>query len=594
MKKKRNSIWLYIKNYKADSLFIRNLVLLLVLFLLPFIIMSLAYYRNIEKTAKDKMEAENSTIIYEARDVLDTVIGEFDSMCSYVANDSSVQMFMMNDWFVNLDEGSSADLFRSLNMAKYVYPYVDSVYVYSEFNEAVINDNKMTSKKDFADMTWYNEYRNITDRKGITIARSERGVYPLIMSIIKPIYVDNERKGAVVLNINSSKLYRSVASVNYGDEQNIFLVNGDGKIIMTKVNEFFGLPAKSISYLYDISEDVNGFIREVDGEKCLISSVPSRKFDFYYINISSAAAYLKNLYDLRIQIAFLIVMIFILSVVLAYFAAMNNYRPVTEIISVLDDPNNFDLSGNMSKFNEIRYISKSIVEKSKESEIIQKELEDKLKKLKAAQLEMLQAQINPHFLYNTLETINWMAVDLTKSRNNVSKAVSNLAKFFRTNINDGDYMISVKEEVERTRYYLNILEMRYSDMFSVEWDIDESILDYLVVKICLQPIIENAVYHGLKPKRDKGRLIVSAVSDNENIVFTIEDDGVGITEEKLNLLNSRLSDADFMGDSHIGLYNINKRIKIVFGEEFGIRVDSIIDAGTKVYVTIPRVIYENK
>lgn len=191
---KKNNIWSYIKNYKADSLFFRNLLLIFLLFLIPFIIMSFAYYRNVEGTAKDKIELENSIILYKVRDIVDTIISEFDSMCSYVANDSSVQMFMINNWFVDLDAGSSADLFRSLNMTKYVYSYVDSIYVYSEYNNAVISDNKMTSLSEFDDLTWYDKYSMLEGRRGITTSRSESGVYPSIISIIKPIYIDNEKK----------------------------------------------------------------------------------------------------------------------------------------------------------------------------------------------------------------------------------------------------------------------------------------------------------------------------------------------------------------------------------------------------------------
>lgn len=586
---KKNNIWTYIKNYKADSLFFRNLLLILLMFLIPFIVMGAAYYRNVEKIAKDKIKLENSVIIYEVRDVVDTIISEFDSMCSYVANDSSVQMFMINDWFVNLDTGTSADLFRSLNMTKYVYSYVDSIYVYSEYNDAVINDNKMTALSEFDDVTWLEKYKILEDRRGITIARSEGGVYPLVISIIKPIYLDNEKKGAVIFNINSSKLYNSVTKIKYEEEQNIFLVNNEGKIIMTGDDRYFGKPVAEIEPLSDVTEDMEGFIREIDGKKCWISSVSSDKFDFFYINISPGTTYFRKINELKVQIAMLIGLVLVLSVALAYIVALKNYQPVTEIISVLDNPDNFDVSGNLAKFNELRYISKSIIERTKENELIQQELQDKLKKLKTAQLDMLQAQINPHFLYNTLETINWMAVDLTKSRNNVSTAVSNLAKFFRFNVNNGDYLIPIREEVERTRYYINILELRYGDMFTVMWNIDEHIMDYLMAKICLQPLIENAVYHGLKPKESKGRLVITGVETDAEIKFVIADDGVGMSREKCSMLNERLADDDALPEGHIGLYNINKRLKIIFGEEYGIKVDSEPGKGTKISVIIPKI-----
>lgn len=584
---KDKNIWSYIKNYRADSLFFRNLILIFSLFMIPFIIMGIAYYRNIEKSAKENMEIENRVVIYEVRDIVDTILSEFDSMCSYVANDSSVQMFMINDWFVDLDEGNSADLFRSLNMAKYVYSYVDSVYVYSEYNAAVIHDDKMISIDNFTDLTWMDEYRLLEERRGITVPRSEAGVYPLLISIIKPIYVDNVKKGAVIFNIDSSRLYRSLKNMRYGDEQNIFLINNKGQVILGE-EQYFGKYYENIDDISDMTENMNGFIREVNGEKSLISSVSSEKFDFFYINISQNSAYFKRMSSLRLQIIALILLVLLLSVSLAYFVALKNYRPVTEIISVLDNPESFDVSGDMTKFNELRYIAKSIVEQSKENVEIQRELEDKLQKLKNAQLDVLQTQINPHFLYNTLETINWMAVELTGGNNEVSRAVSNLAKFFRTNVGKGNYIISVREEVERTRYYLNILTMRYGDMFTVEWDISEEIMDYRIIKICLQPIIENAVYHGLKPKGKDGQLKITGYGRDDAIEFIVADNGVGMSAEKLGILNERLKEADYMGESHIGLYNINKRIKIIFGEEYGIRVESEMNTGTKTVVTLPK------
>lgn len=584
---KDKNIWSYIKNYRADSLFFRNLILIFSLFLIPFIIMGIAYYRNIEKSAKENMEIENRVVIYEVRDIVDTILSEFDSMCSYVANDSSVQMFMINDWFVDLDEGNSADLFRSLNMAKYVYSYVDSVYVYSEYNAAVIHDDKMISIDNFTDLTWMDEYRLLEERRGITVPRSEAGVYPLLISIIKPIYVDNVKKGAVIFNIDSSRLYRSLKNMRYGDEQNIFLINNKGQVILGE-EQYFGKYYENIDDISDMTENMNGFIREVNGEKSLISSVSSEKFNFFYINISQNSAYFKRMSSLRLQIIALILLVLLLSVSLAYFVALKNYRPVTEIISVLDNPESFDVSGDMTKFNELRYIAKSIVEQSKENVEIQRELEDKLQKLKNAQLDVLQTQINPHFLYNTLETINWMAVELTGGNNEVSRAVSNLAKFFRTNVGKGNYIISVREEVERTRYYLNILTMRYGNMFTVEWDISEEIMDYRIIKICLQPIIENAVYHGLKPKGKDGQLKITGYGRDDAIEFIVADNGVGMSAEKLGILNERLKEADYMGESHIGLYNINKRIKIIFGEEYGIRVESEMNTGTKTVVTLPK------
>lgn len=588
---KKINIWKYIKNYKFDSLFFRNLILILILFFIPFMLLSTMYYQNVEKNTRERTELENSSEINKVRDIADTIISEFDGMCSYIAGDSSVQMFMLNNWFVNFDTGTSTDLFRTINMTKYVYSYVDSIYIYSEYNNAVINENKMTELSKFDDLTWLDEYNKINERRGVTIPRSEANVYPHIISIIKPIYVDNEKKGAIILNLNSSKLYSfAVGSQSYLDnDKSIFLINDKKKIIMTKEDGLFGKKISEVDFLSDIQEDVKGLTRKIDNTSCIITSVPSEKFDFFYINISPDTVYVKKIREVRIQILSIILFIFFLSIFMTYFVAVFNYRPVTEIISIIDDPENVKKYGNMNKYNELKYISSVILERSKESDIMHKELEDKLQQLKKTQLDMLQAQINPHFLYNSLETINWMAVDLTKSNNNVSKAVTNLAKFFRFNVNNGDYLITIKEEMERTRYYLNILELRYADMFSVEWNISEDISEYMIVKICLQPIIENAVNHGLKQKKDKGKLIISGRKKDEFIEFFIIDNGVGMSDENVKKINEKLSDINYTDETHIGLYNINKRIKIIFGENYGITVKSQLNKGTEITVKIPQV-----
>ena len=238
--------------------------------------------------------------------------------------------------------------------------------------------------------------------------------------------------------------------------------------------------------------------------------------------------------------------------------------------------------------NELMYIINSIQthinDKTKMAEI----LEERMKLLRKSQYDMLQTQINPHFLYNTLETINWMAYNMSNSENPVSKSLINLASFFRNTLTSG-YFVSIENEIKYTNEYVNILALRYGDLFDIEWDIDESILSYTIIKICLQPIIENAVYHGIKQKNDKGLIKIKGLCDDNNIILIVSDDGVGIEKDALDELNKTLSETSFTNEkSHIGLSNVNQRIKIIFGDSYGIHVESTVGVGTDVYVTIPK------
>ncbi len=209
-----------------------------------------------------------------------------------------------------------------------------------------------------------------------------------------------------------------------------------------------------------------------------------------------------------------------------------------------------------------------------------------------AELLALQSQINPHFLYNTLETINWMAFDLTKSDNKVSKAVNSLAQLFRNNVYLGDYIIPIEQEIANTKNYLDILKLRYVDLFDVIWEVDESIMQYSIIKICLQPIIENAVYHGLKPKGANGVIkIKGEIYNDKDIWFSISDNGVGMNPMKLAELNKQ--DGDNQMEDHIGIYNVNQRINIVFGMEYGVVIESVENLGTLVRIKLPIINLQN-
>ena len=285
-------------------------------------------------------------------------------------------------------------------------------------------------------------------------------------------------------------------------------------------------------------------------------------------------------------------LLIILSITFAYFAAVRSYKPVAEIITVLEAPERFNAYGKhgSARINELRYIISTILKQIHTNEKMKDELDNKLKLLDQSQFAMLQSQINPHFLYNTLEAINYMAVDLTKSDNKVSKAVNSLAQLFRNNVYFGDYIIPIEQEIDNSKNYLDILELRFGNIFKVSLEIDEAIKQYSIIKICLQPIIENAVYHGLKPKGSNGELkIIGKLYNNDAIVFTICDNGVGMDHVQLDEMNQKLSDSENQMKDHIGIYNVNQRIKIVFGKDYGVSIESIENLGTTVKIKIPLV-----
>ncbi len=227
-------------------------------------------------------------------------------------------------------------------------------------------------------------------------------------------------------------------------------------------------------------------------------------------------------------------------------------------------------------FGQMAWIVQSLMEKTRNEEAL----------LRKTELKALQAQINPHFLYNTLDSIQWMC-ERGKNESAV-RMVGALGKLFRISISRGHELIPIRDELKHVESYLIIQKYRYSDRFEYTFDVDESLGGYLCSKITLQPLVENAIYHGIEPLIDDGEIIISVKPDGDDILMTVSDNGVGMTAEQVEgLLKKERSDS-----SGIGIKNVSDRIKIYFGDSYGVKVESEPDVGTKITVRIPKITKE--
>ncbi len=218
-------------------------------------------------------------------------------------------------------------------------------------------------------------------------------------------------------------------------------------------------------------------------------------------------------------------------------------------------------------------------------------LDSKIKEqenLKKAELRALQAQINPHFLYNTLDTIIWMAT--SQKTDQVIEIVSALSNFFRISLSKGRDWITIGEEMDRARSYLTIQRMRYRDIMDFQIDVEEGVEEFTILKLILQPLVENAIYHGIKNKREGGMIMVRASKKNDaEILLEVEDNGIGFTAEKMKALQAELDDDsdEIKMETGFGVGNVNKRIKLYYGKQYGLTISSEYKRGTTVRLVIP-------
>lgn len=582
---KIKNIWFNIRYFKFNSIFLRTFLFITALTVIPFIVLSIMFYSNTLKNIREEITLENSYIFDNSVNIIDRTLMEVDTLSSSLASNESTQLYTIN----NVSTDSFKTISRLSKTLPIIYRYIDSIYIYSEQTDTVIMDNNSIPLSDLSDTDWINAYRAVTSPKGTIIPRSKNNVYPQLITIIKPIYVADEKKGAIIMNINAQSIYNSMLYQQYKDGRLFFLVNADNKIIISSELSYFNTYPDDIG-LNTLTTESNpkNSVYEINDKNYVVLSGDSTISDYKYISAYPLELYEHKLSTMKLQIIGILLLLMIIIFILAYVASVRSYSPLNEIISFLDNSQPPADSIEEEDKNELMYIINCIQthinDKTKMAEI----LEERMKLLRKSQYDMLQTQINPHFLYNTLETINWMAYNMSNSENPVSKSLINLASFFRNTLTSG-YFVSIENEIKYTKEYVNILALRYGDLFDIEWDIDESILSYTIIKICLQPIIENAVYHGIKQKNDKGLIKIKGLCDDNNIILIVSDDGVGIEKDALDELNKTLSETSFTNEkSHIGLSNVNQRIKIIFGDSYGIHVESTVGVGTDVYVTIPK------
>ena len=298
----------------------------------------------------------------------------------------------------------------------------------------------------------------------------------------------------------------------------------------------------------------------------------------------------KEVQRMILVISILLAIILVSVVFFAKRIVRNITEPVSELCDVAAAAGEGDFairSSGDNSIEEIQTLNNSV------NQMIEKigQLVDDIRveeiNLRATELRLLQEQINPHFLYNTLDNIIWLAE--SGENDQVVNMVSSLSSFFRTTLSKGRDYITVAEEKEHIESYLAIQKFRYRDILSYDIDFDNEILDNTILKLTLQPIVENALYHGIKNKRGMGHINIVGKMKGEDIEFVVSDDGIGMTEDEVRRLKGIISGAiqDDRDNGGFGLFNVNQRLELNYGEEYGLNIESTYKVGTSIAVRIP-------
>ena len=281
-------------------------------------------------------------------------------------------------------------------------------------------------------------------------------------------------------------------------------------------------------------------------------------------------------------------LILVLFLFLSYYIPLSITSPIRRLTQVTDKVAKGDLTvrSDVTGGVEAQVLSDSLNTMIDKINELLEQVKTEQIRLRKAEFELLQSQINPHFLYNTLDAIVWLAEAGEKKK--VVSMVGSLSDFFRISLNQGQDILDVKEELQHVRSYLEIQQMRYQDILQYEICVPEELNHCQIPKITLQPLVENALYHGIKNKRGKGMIRIEGELDGEDCILLITDNGKGMTPERLEQVRKGIRNRKARETDIYGLYNVNERIRLNFGENYGITITSTYGEGTCVTVRLPQ------
>lgn len=290
------------------------------------------------------------------------------------------------------------------------------------------------------------------------------------------------------------------------------------------------------------------------------------------------------------------VFLLIITLILIEVISNNIFKPIKELCTMTRQVGKGDFTTRAAEYpnNEVIVLTNSFNQMVERIGNLVEDVREEQLNLRKTELKLLQAQINPHFLYNTLDTVVWLAED--KQNDMVVKMISSLSSFFRTSLSKGNDFIFFEEEVMHIRSYLQIQQFRYQDILEYEINIAEELKCCKILKLLLQPIVENALYHGIKNKRGKGKISINGIRHDELIYIKVKDNGIGMEKEQLEFLNKKIDGKikeENDSKSGFGLVNVNERIKLLYGKEYGIFIESTYGEGCIVTITIPMMTKED-
>jgi two-component system sensor histidine kinase YesM len=573
----------------------------LLISILPSIGLGVLVGYTVDNLIKKQVNESTNQVISKVNETLEYYIGNVQKISYLVAlNNEIVNFFDQKSDDSNLDNEKVNDIRSYLKDFTMLYPEVAGILIANSEGDYISNDMFARTLDPLTEEIWYQEaarqkgiFTLLGHPKSNNIEMNASYQSSELISAVRAIVDPKTKqvKGVVLIEMKARVIAETAKSVRLGKTGYLLIVDDSGQNIYSPTYPFTSQIEKPW-----LSGSFSGsFQDEVSGSKLQFIYRKSPFTNWTTIGVFSTEDFIFGIQNIQFYVISFVFIITMLGITATAYLSTSISSRLRHLMKLMLYAERGDLSvrHGAEREDEIGLVGKSFNKMLTRMSTLIYLAEKQERKKREAELRALQEHIKPHFLYNTLDTIQWMA--RKREAPDIAEMVESLSKLFRIGLSNGRDIISLQDEVEHIRSYLTIQQIRYRDKLNFKIDFPEELLQLRVLKLIMQPIVENAIYHGIKERRGPGHIYLTARVTGDQLEICIQDDGRGMQPDQVEKVQKKLAQPfteietveSESAQGGYGLMNIQARLRLTFGEEYGIMLNSELGNGTKVTIIHP-------
>lgn len=597
-----------LSNKQFQTIFFKNFITVFTGTIVPLVFAVLIIYFYSYSQLFKEIDAANKRTLENVKATFDMIYLEAENvLLQNITSDAVIdlltapkQNYASYSFFKNANS-----IFKNLSLSLR-RPLDKSISIYSGLNHYILSSlaggQNASNYNDQNLLDTFSEYfNNHSDVASFTTVR--RTSYQIngqseqwVLTFYRTINIPNTKTPSfIAIDINLDILENYLMDSFSSKSGSMMIVNSDGKIIFDNSRQFLG---EMIGSLFTKEAQKAEFLEKTEATETITSRNTSKlatwtsakNVNWKYLQLVDLEEHLHTTNSLKKFLVATIIIGLLFVVLITYFVTVKLFRPIADILHIIENPKSYNKLDDQS--GEIKYLLMNILTSFQKNITMEEDIAAKIVALRNVRARALQEQMTPHFLYNTLQAINWIAIEETKTDDSqTSQAIILLSEIVRTCMEQSDNFTTVAEEIKYVKKFMSLEQLRFGDGISCVYDVEPAVYNAKILRMSLQPLVENSISHGIQSHGCIGTIYIcikNVKQVQKNMLYIcVEDDGVGMTTDEMSSINKLCEKEYIYANRHVGLVNLSQRIKLVFGEEYQTNLSQSSYGGLKIEINIP-------